>query len=74
MKEVETAKFFSKNDPIYIWRVQSDKYERAREHYNRFPYDSVYSYGATDRLHHWYEILGEILGETPQGVAEVPEV
>ena len=62
---------FDRNDPYRIWKIKADKYECAKEHYNRFPYDSVYNYGSTDRLHHWYEVLGEILGEDPQGVTEV---
>ena len=69
---------FEDNDPIYLWRVQSDKYDKAKNHWLLFPYKSVYDYGATDRLHHWYKIMCEIFDEKAEtdtsSIAEVPEV
>jgi len=54
---------FENNDPFRLWKKDSERLQRAKDHWILFPYDSVYNYGATDRLHAWYRVMCEILGE-----------
>ena len=63
MDEIKTTEFFDKHDPLRIAMIAKEKMEYVKEHYTQFPYESVFNYGATDRLYQWWEILGEILGE-----------